>query len=147
MSGSREKSLTRNQDLALAALVAQPTLGLAAMQAGVSEKTLYRWLHHDSLFKAEYLKLHRQIVNNAMLQLQKATNNAVNVTISLMNDPGTPASVRLAAARTTLEMALEALNLEVLEERIAALEMKLEEYEESRSQTGRTGKGITSPIR
>jgi hypothetical protein len=148
MSGSREKSsLTRNQIMALTALVQQPTLTLAAAQVGVSDKTLYRWLHHDSLFKAEYLKIRKEIICNAVFQLQKATDTAVSVAISLMSDPETPASTRLAGARVILELSLEALRAEALEEKVQQLEERLAEFNESRSKGGRNGMNYPSTIR
>jgi ribosomal protein S7 len=57
-----------------------------------------------------------------VFQLQKATNNAVNSLISVMNDPEAPASARVRAATAVLEQALRALETEGLEERIAVLE-------------------------
>ena len=122
MSDSDEKSLTRNQDRALSALMSLPTLALVAAQVGITERTLHRWINEDSAFKAEYLKLRREIVGNAVLQLQKASNNAVNTLISVMNDAENPASARVAAAKTVLEMSLKALEIDDLEQRISALE-------------------------
>ncbi len=123
MKGNQQKSpLTRNQEAALIAILAQPTLALAAAQAKVSLATLYRWMYRDEAFRAEYLQLRKEIVGNAVLQLQKANTNAVNALVSVLNDPEAPASARVAAARTVLEMSLKALEAESIEERIAALE-------------------------
>jgi hypothetical protein len=71
---------------------------------------------------SEYLRLRKEIVNNAVFQLQKATNNAVNCLTSVMNDPEAPASARVRAAQAVLEQAFRALELEMLEERVLALE-------------------------
>jgi hypothetical protein len=114
--------LTTKQAKALAALISQPTLGLAATHAGVTERTLYRWLAEDAAFKAEYLRLRREIVASATFALQKASNNAVNALVSVMNDPEAPASSRVQAAKVVLEMSLKALEVDDLEARIAALE-------------------------
>jgi hypothetical protein len=123
MKGNQQKSpLTRNQEAALVAILAQPTLALAAAQAKVSLATLYRWMYRDEAFRAEYLRLRKEIVGNAALQLQKANTNAVNALVSVLNYPEAPASARVAAARTVLEMSLKALEAESIEERIAALE-------------------------
>ena len=123
MKGNQQKSpLTRNQEAALIAILAQPTLALAAAQAKVSLATLYRWMYRDEAFRAEYLQLRKEIVGNAVLQLQKANTNAVNALVSVLNDPEAPASARVAAARMVLEMSLKALEAESIEERIAALE-------------------------
>jgi hypothetical protein len=128
MAEPKEKQpLTRKQESALEALLVQPTINLAAAQAKVGERTLGRWLAEDEAFKAEYLRMRREIVNNAIFQIQKATNNAVNVTIALMNDTNILASTRLGAARTILEMAIEAVKIEALEERLQALEAHMEQ--------------------
>jgi hypothetical protein len=123
MAGNQQKSrLTRSQEAALLGLLTQPTIGLAAAQAKVGERTITRWLAEDEAFKSEYLRIRQEIVNNAVFQLQKATNNAVNSLISVMNDPEAPASARVRAATAVLEQALRALETEGLEERIAVLE-------------------------
>jgi hypothetical protein len=133
------QELSRNQERALGALVTQPTLPLAAAQVGVSPRTLQRWLHDDAAFQTAYRAVRKEIVQNAALQLQKACNNAANAVISLMNDPETPASTRLAAARTILEMALEVVKIEELEMRIATLEQAQQQREQQRSTNGYTG--------
>ena len=126
MSDSDEKSLSRNQEKALAGLLSLPTLGLVAAQVGVSERTLYRWLTFDEAFKAEYLRLRREIVGNAVFQLQKASNNAVNTLISVINDLENPASARVAAAVKILELSFKGLEQDDLEQRISALERQWE---------------------
>jgi hypothetical protein len=122
MATNKAESLSTKQQKALAALVAQPTLPLAAAQAGVGHRTLCRWLAEDEAFKAEFRRIKQEIVGNAVYQLQKATNNAANALISLMNDLETPASVRLAAAKAILEMAIEAVKVEDLAARLEVLE-------------------------
>jgi hypothetical protein len=127
MAGIPENSLSKNQERALAALISQPTIPLAAVQAKVGERTLFRWLNDDGDFKAEYLRLRRKVVNNAVFQIQKASNNAVNCLISVLNDSEAPASARVSAARMILEMSFEALKFNELEGRIAKLEDHLQE--------------------
>jgi hypothetical protein len=130
------RSLSQSQERALAALVSQPTIALAAAQAKVGERTLYAWLATDETFKAEYLKLRREIINNAVSLPQKRTVSAVAVVISLMSNSDTPATVRLAAARTVLEMSFKALEFESLEERISKLEGKIEELRHTPNRNG-----------
>jgi hypothetical protein len=123
MSENQEKpSLSHTQNRALAALVRQPTIPLAAAEAGVTDRTIYRWLAKDEAFKAEYLQLRREVVNNAVFQLQKATNNAVNCLLSVINDPEASSGARVRAATTVLEFSLRVLEAEDLDERIARLE-------------------------
>ena len=118
----QEQSLSRKQEAALAALLSQPTIPLAAAQAGVGLRTLTRWLAEDETFKGEYRALQREIVNNAVYQLVKASNNAVNTLISVMNEAEAPASARVSAAKVVLEMAYRGIEMEDLSARIEALE-------------------------
>ena len=136
MSDSPGK-LTRKQEQALVSLMRQPTLILAAQEVRVSERTLYRWLHDHPPFKSEYMKLRRQAVDDAVAQLQRASGNAVSVALCLMHDPGCPPSTRLAASRVVLELSIEMIKVELLEERIQALELALKERI---GQSGRTGR-------
>jgi hypothetical protein len=123
MAENQQKhSLTPTQERVLAALLHQPTIALAASEAKVNDRTIYRWLSKDEAFKAEYLRLRREIVNNAVFQLQKATNNAVNCLMSVMNDPEAPASARVRAAAEVLAQAMKALEIESFEERLERLE-------------------------
>jgi hypothetical protein len=119
---SRKNLTTHTQNKALAALVQQPTIHLAAAEAGITPRTLYRWIATDEAFKAEHLKLRREVVNNAVFQLQKATNNTVNCLTSVMNDPEAAASARVRAAEVVLTQAFRALEIEALEERLERLE-------------------------
>ena len=115
-------SLSRKQDAALAALVSQPTIALAAAHAKVSERSLYKWLADDNAFRSEYLRLRREVINNAVFQLQKASNNAVNCIVSIINDPEAPASARVTAAVKVLELSFRGIEIDELDQRISVLE-------------------------
>jgi hypothetical protein len=127
MTNQEEPVLSRNQQKALSALISQPTLALAAAQIGVTERTIYRWLNEDETFRAEYRRLQRELLNNATYQLVKASNNAVNCLISVMNDGEAPPAARVAAAKLVLEMACKGIEIGDITARIAALEVKIEE--------------------
>jgi hypothetical protein len=116
------RALSRSQQRAVLALLTCTTVAQAAAEAKVGERTLHRWLREDDVFKAEYLNLRQQAVNDALSALQKYSASAARVLITLANDPRCPHSVRLGAAKSVLEMSLEALNIEVLEARLERLE-------------------------
>jgi ribosomal protein S3 len=122
MNGNKIESLSAKKEKALAALIAQPTLPLAAAQAGVGHRTLCRWLAEDEAFQNEYLKLHQEIVNNVTLQLQKSMNNAVNCLLSVINDPEESSTVRVAAAKEILALGYREFEVEILEQKLKALE-------------------------
>jgi hypothetical protein len=120
MTGHGEK-LTRKQDQAIAALIACPSILDAARQSGVAVETLYRWLKLEG-FQAGYTAARRAVVQQAIVQLQGACGEAVETLRTVMRDPEAPASARVSAARTVLETAVKAVELEDLEQRLAALE-------------------------
>lgn len=62
----------------------------------------------------------RQVV--AQAQLQRATGKAVMTLIAVMDDPEAPHAAKVTAARTILEQAIRAIELDDLEARIQALE-------------------------
>src|SRR5262245_41209465 len=115
--------LTPTQELALVALLNEPTIAAAAVTAGVSESTLYRWLREPA-FAAEYQRARREAVRQAVAQVQRVSWAAVSVLMQLMVDKTAAPSVRLNAASKILDLAIRAVELEDMEARIAALEAR-----------------------
>ena len=76
MSGHGEK-LSRRQEAAIAALLAEPTLAAAATAAGIGEATLRRWLRLDA-FRTAYRQARRELVESAVGRVQAATGQAVD---------------------------------------------------------------------
>ena len=120
MIGHGEK-LSRKQDQALTALVTCPSITEAAAQCELAEVTLRRWLKQDG-FQAAYREARRAVVQHAIVQVQQATGEAVETLRSVMQDNESPASARVSAAKTILETAVKAIELEDLEQRIMVLE-------------------------
>lgn len=125
MKGHGEK-LTRKEEQAIAALIAEPTLEKAASRAGVSTSTIYRWLQ-DEGFQEAYRASRREVVNHAITRLQRATTTAVSTLEDVMRDATAPASARVSAARAVLEMAVEGIKRDDTERRITELERILRE--------------------
>lgn len=98
------------------------TIAQAAQQAGVSERTLYRWLQQDEVFRAAYQAARRQAVQQAIARLQQSAGEAVDTLRAVMRNSTNPASAQVTSARTILEFSMRAVELEDLEERLAALE-------------------------
>jgi hypothetical protein len=61
-------------------------------------------------------------VQHAIVQVQSATGEAVEILRSVMQDTDASANARVSAAKAILETAVKAVELEDLEARIAALE-------------------------
>lgn len=114
--------LSRRAEQAIIALLTTSTITGAAQKAGIGQNTMFRWLREDELFQAEYRKARRQVVEQALAQVQQATGKAVETLLSVMDDPLALPSSRVAAARTILETAVRAVELGDLETRIQVLE-------------------------
>jgi len=118
--GHGEK-LSRKQEQAIAALLSEPTIAAAAEKVGVGEVTLWRWLQRED-FQADYQQARREAVAQAIAALQRASSEAVQALREIMVDSGAPASSRVSAAKTVLELALKGVELEDIERRVTALE-------------------------
>jgi len=118
--GHGEK-LSRKKEALISALLLAPTLADAAHTAGIGEVTAWRWLKEPTVQEA-YREARRAVVQHAIVQVQQACGIAVTTLTAVMQDPESPASARVSAAKAILETAIEAVELEDLETRIAALE-------------------------
>ena len=116
--------LSRNQERAISALLVHPTMTQAADAAGVGEVTLWRWLRVPE-FKEQYRLARREAVSQAVGQLQGACSAAVGALTDISQDVNCPASARVSAARTVLEMALKGVELEDLAVRVEELEQQV----------------------
>ena len=120
MPGHGEK-LSRKQEQAIVALLTCGSILEAATQCQVDESTVRRWLKEER-FQCAYREARRQVVQQAMVQLQQATGQAVQTLQEVMQAPDAPASARVSAAKTVLEVAVKAVEVEDLEARVSALE-------------------------
>ncbi|MDQ3302178.1 MAG: hypothetical protein M3518_02350 [Actinomycetota bacterium] len=114
------KKLSHHQDRAVAGLLSTRTIAEAAAAAGVSSRTLERWLSESHEFVAEYRAARRRVVEGAVSQLQDATTEAVDC-LKRNLSCGMP-STEVRAASVILDHALKAVEVYELESRLAALE-------------------------
>ena len=96
-------------------LARQGSLQAAAAASGINEKTLRRWLRDDAVFQTAYREARRQVVQQAIVQVQQATGEAVETLRQVMQAADAPASAKVSAAKTILETAVKAVELEDLE--------------------------------
>ena len=115
------QKLSGKQEVALSALLTEPTVETVAVKAGITPRTLYRWLNAPP-FVAAYREARRQAVQRATGRLQQAANDAVTTLQDVMTDTTAPAPARVTAAKSVLEMAIKAVEIEDLTARIEALE-------------------------
>ena len=123
MKGHGEK-LSRNQERAISALLVHPTMAKAAAAAGVGEVTLWRWMQIPE-FKEQYRLARREAVSQAVGHLQGACSVAVVALTDISQYVNSPASARVSAARTVLELALKGVELEDLAVRVEELEQRV----------------------
>jgi len=116
--------ISRKQDTAIGALLSQPTILAAAESVGVGESTLRRWLK-DGDFLTAYRAARREAVSQAVGHLQGACSVAVLALTDISQDVNCPASARVSAARTVLELALKGVELEDLTVRVEELESQV----------------------
>src|SRR5215831_3124398 len=105
------EKLSRKQELAIAALLTCSAITDAAKQCSIGEVTLHRWLK-DATFQAAYREARRAVVQQAIVQIQQATGEAVATLRCVMRDAEAPASARVSAAKAILETAIKAVELE-----------------------------------
>src|SRR3954449_132082 len=118
MSGHGEKR-SRQTEAAITALLTCPTIEAAAAQTGVSPATLRRWLAEPS-FQARFRSARRQVVEQAIAQLQQGTSEAV-AALRRNLQCGVPAA-EIAAAKAVIDYSVKAIELTDLIERIEQLE-------------------------
>jgi hypothetical protein len=115
----------RKKEEAIAALLTQRNVEEAARVAGIGTQTLHRWLKLEE-FQAAYREARRAAVSQSNARLQQASSAAVSTLLKIMVDPNAPASTRVRAADRILDRARQAIEIEDIEVRLAALERAAE---------------------
>lgn len=121
---------TGKQELAAIALLTEPTIKAAAEKVGIEEATLFRWLQEKE-FKKLCREVKRQAVSQATARLQQSTTLAVDTLRAVMKNPKHGSMARISAAKTVLEMAYKAIELEDVMERLEALESDSEDSDDN----------------
>jgi hypothetical protein len=112
-------------DQAVAALISCGSIAEAAQVAGIGERTLYSWLA-DKDFQEQYRTARREVVGQALAQLQRVSSLAVNTLSDIMADREAPASSRVSASKAVLELAIRAVELEDVMSRLENLEEEVQ---------------------
>jgi len=112
----------RKKELAIAALLTHRSVEDAARAVDLNHNTLLNWLKIPAFLK-EYRAARREVVHQSVARLQQATGAAGTVMLKLMTDPNVPAAVRLRAAECVFDRAIKGIEIEAIEERVAALEV------------------------
>jgi hypothetical protein len=121
-TGGESTGLSRNQEKAVVALMAHPSIAEAAKSAGVSESSIWRWLQDDP-FQARLREAQTKVMDGALISLQGAMTGAVDCLVRNLSC-GTP-SAEVQAAKTILDYTLKVREMFDITERIKELERTL----------------------
>lgn len=113
--------MTPKMQKALLALLSEPTKEKAAAAAGITSKTLRKFLS-DVEFQKEYRAAFTSMVFDAVRQAQKALSPALATLEKIMKDDEQNGQIRVSAARSLLEFSLKATEQLDILERLEALE-------------------------
>ena len=111
---------SRKQEQFIAELLSHPTVEAAAKAVGIGRETAWRW-RNDPAFAEQYRKATREATRHAAALLQAAAREAVATLRAILGN-GASEAARVSAARTTLDMALKAADLEDVQQRLDVLE-------------------------
>jgi hypothetical protein len=118
---SADLSLSYRQEKAILALLREPNMDAAAKSAGVTSRTLRRWMRQKEFFRR--YKRERSLQMEGVLEALRASAiDAVQVLNSVAHSKKAPASSRVSASKALLEFHFRSHELVVLERRISQLE-------------------------
>lgn len=117
--------LNIRQDRFLKALLQCASVDQACKEAGINRTTGYKYLK-DELFMDEYRSLRRDAMQQVTAQLQKKSEEAVQVLSEVMNDKEAPHSSRVTSAKNVLDVAYRSLELDDLQQEVDKLKTALE---------------------
>jgi hypothetical protein len=143
LAGTRTKAvktgLTASQERVLLALLSTPTHEAASRQAGITSRTLRRYLQLPA-FRDEYLQRRRELMSQAIALAQQYATSMVAVQISIARDVNVPPSVRVSAANNVYNIGDAGQRTEDLTSRVLALEEMINEFNVTNIKGSRNGK-------
>ena len=125
MTDTENKPLTQKQAKALAALLTHQTIADAANEAGVTDRTLYRYLN-DPNFAAQLREQQAVMIADNVRRLTGMSGDALTALKDLM-DSSDSDSVKVRAAKEILSGFLKYREILNLESRILELERRMDE--------------------
>jgi hypothetical protein len=135
MTGHGDK-LGRRQELAIAALLLEPTVEAAAKAARVAYSTLKSWLRQPS-FQAAYREARREVLGRAVARLLSASGKAVERPEKNLDADNAQAANR--AALGILGLAFRGADLLDLSEEIARLGREVDALEQAQADQRKAG--------
>lgn len=123
---------SRKKEQVIAALLSTPTISEAAERAGLSVRTVKRWMR-DADFSAEYMAAKQGLLEGAVNRLRASAMEFVTTLHAVAVDLTAPPASRATAARSGLEVLVKFVTLEELERRLTELERNAALLTERRS--------------
>jgi len=123
----RIETLPANQQKALAALLATPSIEAAAEQCGLTARTIKRYLA-DKTFAACYREQRALVLNETVAGLEKASVDAVAALTGALEDADV--GTRIRAARSIIEFMFKGTDMERKNREIDEIEREIEELRE-----------------
>lgn len=123
-----------NREAAISALLVSPTFNQAAECVGISEKTMHQWMRNEAFSKAVQ-DAQDKINQAAIRRMISSIGMVLDALERVFKDCCTPPAPKVSAARTVLEQALRAYDLQHIDKRLIALERK--QSEEVRSKVAK----------
>jgi hypothetical protein len=127
-NGHGEKR-SRKQEQFIAALLSYPTVEAAAKAVGIGKVTAWQW-RKDPVFTERYREATREAMRQAAARLQGAACESVD-TLRAIQSKAESEAARVSAARTILDMAVKAADLDDVQQRLDALEQALKERQQT----------------
>jgi len=116
-----DEKLGRKKEAAILALLSARTVEDAARMAGVTPRTLYRWLKEPA-FNAAYRDARRAVFSQSVTRMHQMTSAAVTILGKVMVDPSTPPATKIRAADSILSHTAKAIEIEDVGARLSELE-------------------------
>ncbi len=118
--------ITSKQRKAIEALAGGTTNEQAAIYAGVTERTIYKW-HIDPAFSQALTDASGVILSDTIRALTASAVSAVETLKTIAEDKAEKGSTRVSAARAILDSTIRLKEIIEFEKRITALERAIDE--------------------
>ena len=115
---------SRKTEEVIAALLQNPTIKEAATVTGLHENTVLRLMKQPE-FQDQYRQARQELLQSTLNKLQELSSQAVATLSVVMAAQKSPASARVSAARTVLEMQLRLIETADILQRLAVIEGKV----------------------
>lgn len=121
------QEISSKQHRAIASILSARTMGEAALQAGIGERTLYRWLSEPG-FRQELKEAENSLITDTARRLVSGQGKALDTLEELINH-ATKESERRLAAQAWMEFVIRWHELSDIDTRLRELEKAVREFQ------------------